>query len=253
MKILRRFCVLILVAGFAVCAKIPAHAQTVAPQPSVEAGCCGAITPAGQELLRVLLSLDVEHHWLENRRVYWETGNPKGMEHISSKPDTHCSAFAAAAGRRLGVYMLRPPEHSQSFLASAQGRWFPSKEAKRKGWRQVMTSEEAQRLANQGELVVLNYINPVPGQHGHIAIVRPMVKSAEALAAEGPETMQAGKTNFSDGNAARSFRSHVGAWPTQVTMWAHRTRLQDGLPALPVEPDSDATDKAAAPEKDGGR
>jgi hypothetical protein len=149
--------------------------------------------------------------------------------------------------------MLRPPEHSQSFLASAQGRWFPSKEAKRKGWRQVMTSEEAQRLANQGELVVLNYINPVPGQHGHIAIVRPMVKSAEALAAEGPETMQAGKTNFSDGNAARSFRSHVGAWPTQVTMWAHRTRLQDGLPALPVEPDSDATDKAAAPEKDGGR
>jgi len=83
--------------------------------------------------------------------------------------------------------------------------------------------------------------------------VRPMVKSAEALAAEGPETMQAGKTNFSDGNAVRSFRSHVGAWPTQVTMWAHHTRLQDGLPALPVEPDSDSTDTETTQQKDGAR
>jgi hypothetical protein len=210
------------------------------------------VTPAGQQLLQVLLGLDVEHHWLENRRVYWETGNPKGMVHISSKPDTHCSAFAAAAGRRLDVYMLRPPEHSQSFLASAQGRWFPSHEARRRGWVQVMTPQDAQRLANQGELVVLNYINPVPGQHGHIAIVRPMVKSAEALAAEGPETMQAGKTNFSDGNAVRSFRSHAGAWPSQVTMWAHRTRLQDGLPPLPADPDSDSTDTEPTPQTHGG-
>jgi hypothetical protein len=258
MRSLRRWqAVLIVVLGCISPGCSARRVQSGAPlaaAPAVDTGCCGPITPAGQQLLQVLLSLDVEHHWLENRRVYWETGNAKGPEHISSKPDTHCSAFAAAAGLRLGVYMLRPPEHSQNFLASAQGRWFPGEEARRKGWRQVMTSEDAQRLANQGELVVLNFINPVPGQHGHIAVVRPMVKSREALEAEGPETMQAGKTNFADGNAVRSFHSHAGAWPAQVTMWAHRTRLQDGLPALPAGTDSDSAEAMTQPaQQDGGR
>jgi len=181
--------------------------------------------------------MDVEHRWLEDRKVEWETGEAKGPMHITGKPDTHCSAFAAAAGHRLGVYMLRPPEHPQLYLASAQGRWFESEAARKKGWVQVMSSREAQRLANGGELVILNFINPVPGEHGHIVIVRPAVKTDAALAEDGPETMQAGKTNFADGTAKRSFHSHPGAWPTQVTMWAHHTRLQGTFPDVEPEPD----------------
>jgi hypothetical protein len=99
-----------------------------------------------------------------------------------------------------------------------------------------MTPRDAQWLANEGELVVLDYINPVPGEHGHIVIVRPAVKTDAALAAEGPQTMQAGKINTSDGNAVWSFRTHEGAWPSQVTMWTHKTRLQGSSPDL-EEPD----------------
>jgi len=202
-------------------------AKPVAPSTlrAPEGGCCGPVTPAGQSLVRMLDAMDVNHRWLPDRHVHWESGRAEGGIITDGKPHTHCSAFAAAAGERLGIYMLRPPEHSQLFLASAQGEWFTTKKAAARGWVKVSSPQEAQTRANRGELVVLDYINPVPGKHGHIAIVRPMAKSAEALAAEGPETMQAGQTNFSDGNAVRSFHSHPGAWPTQVLMYAHPTKL----------------------------
>ncbi len=183
------------------------------------------VTPAGQELLRLLDGMNVEHRWLADRHVHWESGRAEGGIITDGKPHTHCSAFAAAAGERLGIYMLRPPEHSQLFLATAQGRWFTTEKAANKGWFRVMSSREAQERANHGELVILDWMNPDPQHHGHIAIVRPAAKSDEALASEGPETMQAGQTNFADGNAVRSFHSHPGAWPEQVLMFAHATKF----------------------------
>jgi hypothetical protein len=192
-------------------------------QPSAAAsGCCGAITPGGEQLLKLLVSMDVEHLWMSHHKVEWRTGFPK-----SGRGGTHCSAFAAAVGERLGIYMLRPPEHSQEFLATAQGRWFEGEHARRDGWRQVRTAEEAQSLANRGELVVLFHISPEAEVHGHIAIVRPAVKSMSAMESEGPETMQAGLLNFADGTAKRSFQLHPGVWPSQVGMYAHATRFSD--------------------------
>jgi len=209
-----------------------------------ESSCCGPITPAGQELLKVLDGMDVEHLWQANMHVDWVTGKSEGPSTSVGKfSHTHCSAFAAAVGERLEVYMLRPPEHSQTLLASAQGKWFETDKARERGWVRVSTTEEAQRLANEGELVVLNFQNPDPEYSGHIAVVRPAVKSREVLAADGPETIQAGKTNFSDGNAKRSFQSHEGAWPSQVTMWAHRTKLQG------ASPDVEEPGPSAEPQK----
>ena len=107
-------------------------AQDVKPTAKA-AGCCSVVTPAGQSLVRMLDGMDVNHRWLADRHVHWESGRPEGGVIMDGKPHTHCSAFAAAAGERLGIYMLRPPEHSQLFLASAQGKWFTTERAAARG------------------------------------------------------------------------------------------------------------------------
>jgi glutamine amidotransferase-like uncharacterized protein len=192
----------------------------VALQASGDSGCCGPITPKGQQLMAYLDSLHVDHLWPQHTFVNWETGEPT-PSHGRHEPKTHCAAFAAAAAERLNIFMMRPPYHSQSELAAAQERYFQSSRGVRDGWRPVHSSEEAQGLTNEGEFVVLVYGNPNPHKAGHIAIVRPAVKSMKALNDEGPQTTQAGGHNFSSGTAKYSFVFHRGAWPNEVMMFAH--------------------------------
>jgi hypothetical protein len=205
------------------------HAQDAGPKPAasapVDTGCCGPVTPAGLQLQRYLDSLDVDHLWEQHTFVDWRSGEPvpsKGRH----EPPTHCSAFAAAAADRLGIYLLHPPEHSQEQLAAAQERWMGSEAGRAQGWFAVSSPAQAQMLANVGDLVVLVYGR----EHGsgHIAIVRPAVKSRKQLDAEGPETTQAGGHNFSDGTAKYSFVFHPGAWPNEVKIFAHATKFSDG-------------------------
>src|SRR5436305_802046 len=93
---------------------LPARNLLAAPhQP-----CCGEITAAGQNLASVLDSMNVEALWIANQHVNWETGEPdRGAEYEGPGKHTHCSAFAAAASKQLGVYLLHPPEHGQLLLA----------------------------------------------------------------------------------------------------------------------------------------
>jgi hypothetical protein len=212
---------------------VAAAERNVEPAGSLEpAGCCGPVTPAGIHLREVLDGMDVDHLWLDHFHVNWETGHtdrPPGYD----GPDTHshCSDFAAAVGQRLGVYMLRPPEHPQQLLASAQGKWFETPAARDQGWTPVASFREAQSLANRGHLVVLSFVSPDPHRPGHIAIVRPTVKTDQALTSEGPETTQAGTFNFTDGNAKHSFAMHPGAWPDGIRMYSHKTGAEAGQTA----------------------
>jgi len=198
----------------------PVATQQTPAAPVVDTGCCGPVTPAGEKLRAFLDGMDVDHLWQSHVKVNWETGEPRG-----GTGSTHCSAFAAAVGERLNIYMLRPPAHPQEFLASAQGRWFESDQAWHEGWFKVNGAARAQALANQGNLVVLVYINPDPHTPGHIAIVRPAEKSMKALEKEGPQTTQAGAHNFSNGTAVFSFSKHPGAWPDHVQIYAHMTQF----------------------------
>ncbi len=184
--------------------------------------CCGPITQAGERLATTLDGMDVEHLWLAHLHVNWETGAPdRAADFVGPGRATHCSAFAAAAGKRVGVYMLRPPEHGQVLLASAQTRWFATTDGRDAGWRAVAGMQAAQSLANHGQLVVISYESPNPKKPGHIVIVRPSLKSAEQLAAEGPQVIQAATRNKASFPAARSFSSHPGAWPEGVRIFAH--------------------------------
>jgi hypothetical protein len=184
--------------------------------------CCGSVTPAGERLADTLDNINVESLWLAGEHVNWETGEPdKSADYEGPGNHSHCSAFAAAAAMRLGVYLLRPPEHGQLLLANAQADWLASEAGAQAGWRSVTDMSEAQRLANEGNLVLALYQNPNPHVPGHIAIVRPSEKSAVALEVNGPEMIQAGEHNYTKISARVGFEHHPGAWPNGIRYYVH--------------------------------
>ncbi|MDI1264092.1 MAG: hypothetical protein PS018_12630 [bacterium] len=165
--------------------------------------CCGPITMNGERLLAGLNASGVDHLWLPHQHIHWETGeldnNPYGR-----RAATHCSAFVAAFSKRLGIYVLRPPDHSLTFLASAQMRWLAF-DGPAAGWRRLPDAAAAQRSANQGNLVVVAYENPDRHKPGHIAFVRPGLPDLARLSSEGPDITQAGATNAISIPLARGF------------------------------------------------
>jgi hypothetical protein len=181
----------------------------------------GDISPAGQSLGQKLDSFDVEHHWPAHLHVDWETGVPDGKPEKGTGKHTHCSAFVASAAKQLGVYILRPPEHSQVLLANAQNEWLES-EGAAQGWRRLKDGQEAENEANKGELVVASYHNHHDNKPGHIAIIRPSTKSAEAIAEEGPDMVQAGEHNYNTVSARKGFAGHPAAWrDNEIEYFAH--------------------------------
>ena len=186
------------------------------------APCCGPITPAGQHLATFLDNMDVESLWLANQHIDWETGKPdRGAAFEGPGNHTHCSAFAAAAAMRLGVYLLRPPQHGQELLSNAQAQWIAGPEGQKAGWRAVQEMRQAQHLANEGRLVLAIYPNPDPHAPGHVAIVRPSEKSAHALEVDGPEVIQAGQHNHNKICVRIGFENHPGAFPSGLRYYTH--------------------------------
>lgn len=154
---------------------------------AAESSCCGPISPAGHRLETLLDRMEVESRWLAEEHVNWETGRPdKGPDYDGPGRSTHCSAFAAAVGKRLGVYMLRPPDHGQVLLANAQAEWFHTQRGREAGWRAVPGPRQAQTLTNEGSLVVIVYESQNPHKPGHIAIVRPDLRPLRLLEENGP-------------------------------------------------------------------
>jgi hypothetical protein len=180
------------------------------------------IQPAGRKLVQKLDAMDVEHLWLAGQSVNWKTGEPTGKVLTGNGKHTHCSAFAAEACRRLGIYLLRPPEHPQELLANAQYDWL-FKSGKSQGWVTVPGPYQAQHDANEGELVVAVYKEHDPKRPGHIAIIRPSTKSPQQIAAEGPQIMQAGGHNYRSASLKSGFANHPDAWGKQeVRYFAHK-------------------------------
>lgn len=179
------------------------------------------ITPEGQHLTAVLDSMHVEEHWIAGAIVDWRTGDPTGKAISDNGRHTHCSQFTAAACEKLGIYILRPPEHSAVLLANAQFDWLP-REGLAAGWAPVANGAAAQDLANRGQLVVAVCQNADPKKSGHIAIVRPGKKTPQQIAVEGPDVIQAGGTNFNSASLKRGFANHPDAFPKgEIRFYTH--------------------------------
>jgi hypothetical protein len=180
------------------------------------APCCGPITPAGERLASFLDDSEVSHRWLAGWHVDWRTGERDRTEPGGPEAKTHCSVFAAAMAERLGIYVLRPPQHRQGLLANAQMRWLRDHGAQ-DGWRALGSYVEAQEAANRGELVLEAFENPDRHKPGHIAIVRPSDKTRAELDRDGPQETQAGGLNAISTTTAIGFRHHRGAWKPMGT------------------------------------
>lgn len=178
-------------------------------------------TSAALRTFQTIDALDVERHWPSGVHVNWETGIPTGRLGGRTGKHTHCSAFVASAAEKLGIYILRPPEHSQTLLANAQFDWLADKGASQ-GWTVLADAVEAQNRANQGDLVVAVYRNSHDDKPGHIAIVRPDNKTVADVEREGPQITQAGLANYRSTTLSAGFSSHPGAWANhEIRFYAH--------------------------------
>ena len=179
------------------------------------------IVPEGARLARMLDQTHVEQLWPAGVHVSWETGEPDGKPENTDGKHTHCSAFVASIAKKLGVYLLRPPDHGQILLANAQYDWLADG-GEEHGWHATRGGEQAQQSANRGYLVVATYRNHRDNKPGHIAIVRPSDKSPREIEREGPQIIQAGGTNYTSTSLKRGFAGHSAAWANdEVRYYAH--------------------------------
>jgi hypothetical protein len=207
------------VLSLAFCLALP---QSFVGQHQEHVACCGPVTAAGDHLSDVLDSMNVESLWLVHEHVNWETGEPdRGPNYTGPGTHTHCSAFAAAAAKKFGIYLLRPPEHGQILLANAQYDWLASDAGGQAGWHAVSGMREAQRLANEGNFVLAVFQSPDAHAPGHVAILRPSKRSMDTLLADGPEVIQAGQHNHNKINTRIAFEHHPGAFPDGIRYYAH--------------------------------
>ena len=194
----------------------------------------------GQQLSKLLDGLQVEKKWLAAiEKIDWRTGEITAKTDEKSDPEkdpssvngkipvidrkirTHCSAFVAATCEKFGIYILRPPEHSTPLLSNAQYDWLLSHGAE-KGWNQLLLPNEAQEMANQGNLVVAVWKNLDPSKPGHIAIVRPGSKNDSQIAIEGPDIIQAGIRNYNNTTLKEGFKNHKGAFDnSEILFFSH--------------------------------
>ena len=167
----------------------------------------------GQKLKQFYLSLNVENLWIAGQHIDWETGvadNPDATHNIK----THCSTFAAAACKKLNIYLLRPPQHAQTLLANAQYDWLKTSEALARGWHNITGQNRyvaAQDYANRGYTVVAIIQNPDPHKPGHIALVTPATITDEQLIESGPKLIQAGSHNYNAVSLKTGFKNHLSA------------------------------------------
>ncbi len=180
------------------------------------AAACGfaaePVTPAGEQLNRTLDGMHVLEHWIAGGIVEWRTGDPTGKPVTDSGKHTHCSQFAASACDRMGVYLLRPPDHGSVLLANAQYDWLGSAAGRQGGWKPVVDGVKAQNEANKGLVVVAVYKNKDPKKPGHIAIIRPGTRTEAEIAASGPNVIQAGGHNYESAPLKQGFANHPGGF-----------------------------------------
>ena len=180
-----------------------------------------AVSAKGLWLTQQLDAMGVETKWIAGHHIDWRTGEPDGRPERSHGRHTHCSAFVAAFAKKVGVYILRPPEHGQMLLANAQNEWL-DQEGADSGWRRLRDAVQAQARANAGELVVASYHNRRDDKPGHIAIIKPAALSLPEIQADGPMSTQAGTVNSAAIRVRLGFAGHVHAWnDDEIDYYAH--------------------------------
>jgi hypothetical protein len=140
--------------------------------------------------------------------VNWFTGAEGGTGTNKTKGEaSHCSSFAPAVARLLGVYLLtQSSEVSDLGLANRQADWLRTNTVS--DWFPITGHIPAQYIANTGAVVVAS-LKEEDGTSGHIAVVRPSTKCDAEIVVIGPQICQSGMVNYNDTDAETGFNYHA--------------------------------------------
>ena len=186
-----------------------------------------SLSAEGKKLREFYKSLNVENLWLSGQHVNWETGVQDNPE-AEKGNHTHCSAFVAAACKRMNIYILRPPEHGQILLSNAQADWLDSEKGRSEGWQVIMGNnlyENVQNMANGGKVVLAVFKNPDPSKPGHIALIMPTKFPKEEIIESGPKLIMAGEKNWNQVNLKTGFKYHVHHWPENEIKFYYNNKM----------------------------
>ena len=142
------------------------------------------------------------HLWDSSKRVSFPNGVPS--DDISLPLGDHSGVFVASLLEKLGAYILRPPESTQSLLIEAQNKWLH--EQSNIGYNYVylgsnyISSLSSQNLANQGYIVIASSQN-------HIAIVYPTNTTDESIQLNGAYVTGIGLQNTISTTCVNAFGS----------------------------------------------
>ena len=93
----------------------------------------------------------------------------------------------------------------------------------------------AQKLANDGQLVVVTYKSHDAKRPGHIAVIRPSRRDDAEIISTGPEIIQAGVNNYNSTNASEGFKHHAGAFKkNELLYFYHAVGIQKPAQNQPV-------------------
>ncbi len=193
---------------------------TAGTSDAFEVGITNRINVDGRALASFLDSLQVERYWANGVSVNWLTGVAGGSgANMTQGTASHCSVFAPAVAYLRGVYLLRPPEASDLNLANRQADWLRTNTAS--GWSSIASAVTAQHMVNTGALVVAACKED--SGSGHIAVLRPSIRSDADVLAFGPQECQSGIHNYNDTNVLTGFDQHPGAYPERIRYYVHAT------------------------------
>lgn len=180
------------------------------------------IAEPAKEILGIVNSLKVEEKWQKGKTINCKTGETieeyTGEHKKTGNRITHDSCFVYAVASSLNIAKDSLPPHPEfgtdfiPFLTNKQADWY-EREGSKQGWNYIKNKDkdnnfiQAQKLANQGYLVVAIYKNINPKRLGHTSIVIPSNKDVEKIKLEGPDTAQAGINNFSCGSLKKGFKN----------------------------------------------
>jgi hypothetical protein len=147
----------------------------------------------GTNIERVIAFLDVENNPRYDPALHNTEGKNWRADTNNDGTVTMCTVFVADATRMLCAEIPLQPNRAANIMCN----WLENAalDPASTGWRLIASPEEAQALANQGQVVVVSQRR---SGAGHVALVRP-VPEAEALEESGrdPYIGQAGAINSS--------------------------------------------------------
>lgn len=172
----------------------------------------------GENIERVIAFLDVENNPRYDPALHNTEGRNWRADTNHDGTVTMCTVFVADATRILHAEIPLQPNRAANIMCN----WLENAAANpaSTGWRLVGSPEEAQALANQGQVVVVTQRR---SGAGHVALVRP-VPETEALVEGGrdPYIAQAGAVNSSCTRVSKIFDLSPGLDPKmQVKYYAH--------------------------------